>query len=709
MKYLQRLCVGVVLVAINTPLAASSLTAYNNQTVYETKNHVFRKNEVAQGFVRLNDGFTVMPQSCVNMDVLVTISGGIDLRETSTIRMLNDLGFDSGVTLTTSGYIDGRGHTLLLNGDFTIPAGKVLHFNGSTILDAQGHELIIGENAEIFVDTNVTLTIANATIKTTRNAPTFPALRCGALNSKLALDNVIFAPINDFLFQNGQLFIHNDVMITGTSAFIYHSPASSFITKNSCLYLDHGVTLSIAPATFTDAPYSLNNTYTNNNFIKMADETSVLYLNGCSLQTTTTGWRLTTGTVNFDDRVQVKTDTTLTLTSLNLRSRKSYESNTLWSVNWSPDGRYLAIGGSANFGPTDYELQVYRFNGVSLTLVAQATIGGFFDAGESINWSPDGRYLAIGGACFTFSGTVSIAVYSFDGTSLTLLPATQIALNNAVRSVNWSPDGHYLAIGESGPTGGFVTRVYAFDGTSLTLIQALVNDLDGCLAVNWSPDGNYLAIGGGSLTGGYVLRVYSFNGKTLTLLPGTQFTFGNTLNSVNWSPDGRYLAIGGFTPTSGYELQVYRFDGINLVLVPGARIDYGTVIYSVMWSPDGRYVAVGGDSPAGGHTILEVYSFDGVSLTLIPAAQIAYSGAIWQVNWSPDGRYLAIAGQNPTNGFQPIEVYKVNYVNNSIPQAVTRSMVFGDKAKGAAYDAHLRLQPGASINLAGKMLYDNVN
>ncbi|MFA5306588.1 MAG: hypothetical protein WC365_04005, partial [Candidatus Babeliales bacterium] len=366
MKYFHAVYIGLITLFIHS-LSANSITAYNNQTAYVTQNFVFHNGALAQGFVRFNDGFTVMPQSCVNMDVLFTISGGIDLRETSTIRMLKDLEFDSGVTLTTGGNIDGRGHTLILNGDFRIPAGKVLHFNGDTILDAQGHELIIGENAEIFVDTNVTLTIANATIKTTRNAPTLPALRCGALNSKLALDNVVFAPAGDFLFLGGQLFVHNDVVITGTSPFIYNSPAPSFITKNSCLYIDHAVTLSIAPATYTDAPYSLKNTYTNNNFIKMADETSVLYLNGCTLQTTTTGWRLTAGTVSLDDRVQIKTDPTLTVTSLTFRTSESVSDDwALTTAAWHPSGNFVAVGNlDANI------LYLYSFDGTSLTLLSE--------------------------------------------------------------------------------------------------------------------------------------------------------------------------------------------------------------------------------------------------------------------------------------------------------------------------------------------------
>ncbi|MFA6263037.1 MAG: hypothetical protein WCW33_04815 [Candidatus Babeliales bacterium] len=366
MKYLRSLFTCAWITIISTSLAASSITAYNNRTAYVTTNHIFYNDEMAQGFVRLNEGFTVMPHSCVTMDVVFSVSGDIDLRETSTIRLLKDLEFDSEVTLTTGGNIDGRGHTLILNGDFRIPAGKVLHFNGDTIIDGKKHDIIIEENAEIFVDTNVTLTIANAIIKTTRNAPTYPALRCGALTSKLALDNVVFAPADDFLFQNGQLFVHNNVVITGTSAFVYNSPCVSFIAGNACLYLDNAITFSVTPATFTDAPYTLKNTYTDNNFIKMADETSVLYLNGCALQTTNTGIRLTKGTLYLDGHVQFKSDPTLTLTSFSQRFRQNY-GHSCRTLNWSPDGRYLAIGGF--FPSTGHEeLEVYSFNGTSLTL-----------------------------------------------------------------------------------------------------------------------------------------------------------------------------------------------------------------------------------------------------------------------------------------------------------------------------------------------------
>jgi WD40 repeat protein len=690
MKYLRSLCL-LLLSFISTSLLGNSITAYNNQTAYVPKSFVFHNGALAQGFVRLNEGFTVAPHSSVNMDVLFSVSGGIDLRETSTIRLLKDLKFDSGVTLTTGGNIDGRGHTLILNGNFRIPDGKVLHFNGDTILDARGNEIIIGENSEIFVDTNVTLTILNATIKTTRNAPTFPALRCGAFNSKLALDNVVLEPADDFLFLGGRFFIHNDVAITGTSAFVYNSPVPSFITQNSCLYLDHAITFSMAPATYTDAPYSLKNTYTDNNFIKMADDTSVLCLNGCTLQTTNTGWRLTTGTVSFDDRVQIKTDPTLTMTALEPCAREKYIE--IDSMAWHPNGNYIAVNIFDPLSPAS--IVIYRFDGSSLTLVAS------YDDGQQwygMQWSPDGRYLVIGRDYN--SGLYGLKIFSFDGASLTLV--TDIG-GDTGGSPCWSPDGQYLAFTTNG---GNILRICRFDGSSLIDTGAQIS-ASATQSLRWSKNGRSIISGG--FDG---LRVYDFDGTALTLRVSAA-DIG--INDVALSPDGRYI---GAIFYEGRKVIVYRFDGNSLVL--DDRISTGPV-WTCDWSADGRYFSIGYyDNGGAGPAFIQVYSFDGKKLTLIPGSvmeinDFIVANYISMVRFSPNGKYLAMGGLFWNGGsaldprYDSLMIYAVDYVQTTSPQTLATSMVIGDSAKGSAYDAHLRLQPGASVNLAGKMLYDNVN
>jgi hypothetical protein len=76
------------------------------------------------------------------------------------------------------------------------------------------------------------------------------------------------------------------------------------------------------------------------------------------------------------------------------------------------------------------------------------------------------------------------------------------------------------------------------------------------------------------------------------------------------------------------------------------------------------------------------------------------------VAWHPSMKYLAV---NAYSSLYQSTIYDIHYAPTTTPQALSASMVFGDSAKGSACDAYLRLQPGASINLTGKMLYDNVN
>ena len=299
-------------------LSAESINASAGPS-FQANHYVFgdRTNNII-GFARLDKGFTVMPQSTTSSILTFTgcvpIAGAIDLRETSTLNLSKNIRFDPSVTLSSGGNIYGNNNAIMLQGDLTIPAGKVIHFSSGgtyasgpgsgTAIRGNGNTITIDNWGQIFVDTNTTLTISNATIKFTKgNNPGVPPIKLAAHNSKLALDNVTLdlTTGGDFYFTQGQLYVHNDVMVTGTSAFIYTSPVPSWITSGGTLYFDQGTTFSIAPSTYTDAPFTLKNTYTDCNFIKMADKTSTLFLNGCSLKNTATGLRLSTGTTIFDN------------------------------------------------------------------------------------------------------------------------------------------------------------------------------------------------------------------------------------------------------------------------------------------------------------------------------------------------------------------------------------------------------------------------
>ena len=199
----------------------------------------------------------------------------------------------------------------------------------------------------------------------------------------------------------------------------------------------------------------------------------------------------------------------------------------------------------------------------------------------SVNWSSDGRFLALGGGT---AGGVQVEVLEFDGASLK--PVATFAHGTNIQSVYWSPDGRYFAIGGVA-FGGVEVQVLAFNGTSLTSVATFMSGAS-ISSVNWSPDGRFLAIGG-SAGGGVEVQILEFDGTSLTSV--ATFVSGAAINSVNWSPDGRFLGIG-VAIFAGIDVQVLEFDGTSLTSV--ATFMHGDTVSSVNWSPDGRFLAIGG-------------------------------------------------------------------------------------------------------------------
>ncbi|MCK4265404.1 PD40 domain-containing protein [Candidatus Babeliales bacterium] len=290
-----------------------------------------------------------------------------------------------------------------------------------------------------------------------------------------------------------------------------------------------------------------------------------------------------------------------------------------YSINWSPDGKHIVIGG--NNPSNGNQVQIYQFDGASLTLLTDSQVS-YGTTAYSVDWSPNGRYLAVGGETPTNGNEVQ--VYEFNGTSTTSLGNAQVDYGTILWSLNWSPDGKYLAIGGSTPTNGNEVQVYEFDGDTLTLLtNAQINyGADGnsiVYSVNWSPDGKYLAIVGDLPSSGNEIQVYKFDGDSLTSKAQADYGISGAL-SVHWSYNGNYIAVGGSEPTNDNEIQVYKFDSSSLTLITNAQADYGAMIVfvnQVNWSPDDKYLAVAGTTPDNGNEI-HIYSiaYDGASSTL---------------------------------------------------------------------------------------------
>jgi WD40 repeat protein len=668
---------------------------------YHTAHHVFHNNGNAwtiRGWVRFNDGFTIMPRASVLMDTLVTVSGAMDLRDTGTLILNNDLYLAHNVTLTNGGNIKGKAsysgqaNTIFMGGDLTLASttyARTLHItgdwsksgtSGDLIIDGCGHTLNIGDRAQIFVDQNVTLTLRNMTIRTGPKSLMVPAIRLASMGSKLALDNVMFDLGADIQFKQGQIFIHDEVAVTGTSAFIYQSPVPSYITSGATWSFETGTTFSVAPSTYTDQPYTAGYAMSNN-FIVLADASSALSLNGCSFKTTYTGTRFTKGMVLFDNRVAIDTqagaDLASTATSPITFVCGVVTGGNSSAVGWSPDSRFVAVTGLVGSN----SLRVYRFNGSALI-----PVGGFVSPSNPycVAWSPDGRFFAV-----TCSGTSRVEIYRFTGNSTpTLVGAASTGSTPYV--VSWSPDGRWLALANNNSA---TLQLYRFDGVSAPVSIGTVSTGTTPQGVDWTSDGRFLAVGN---NGSQTVQTYRFNGQGLPTSMGTTPTAAQFPGYVYWSPDSRFL----ITPNYGNQavgLQVFRFNGSS---VP-ASIGTGTMPpqypSGVAFSPDGRFIATGSLNN------IQIFRCQ-TNAAPSPIATIPEAG-ITEVSWSPDGKYIATWHIYDK---AVIHIYRCNFYYTGQPsQGFSNGLLFGDKVKGSAYDADVRALGGATVKINGMVKDDS--
>jgi Periplasmic component of the Tol biopolymer transport system len=360
-------------------------------------------------------------------------------------------------------------------------------------------------------------------------------------------------------------------------------------------------------------------------------------------------------------------------------------SNDIYAVEWSPDGQYIALGGDVLDSGTGNEVQIVKFDRVanSLTTVTGVQSLAANERVNSLSWSSDGQYLAVALKKIP-NGAKGLLIYSFDRQYGTLtLVASQLTRGTSgesVNSVSWSPNGQFLVAGGlelSGNTGNEL-QVFSFNrvaGTLTFVTSAIsVTSTEQVTSVDWSPDGQYIAVGGIVLNKS--LKVFKFDTSPgiLTLVAEA---LGNTDNvySVSWSPDGQYIAVGGFSLSGGDDAQVFRFNRADASLVKAADSGItGATIYTVSWSPDGQYLIIGGDDLTGGtNDEIQLFKFDRSqgALTSI-AGIIPNTGEGRSLHWSPDGQYIALGGKNLSGNELQI-LNGLQFPNNNV---ITQNTVY---------------------------------
>ena len=242
-------------------------------------------------------------------------------------------------------------------------------------------------------------------------------------------------------------------------------------------------------------------------------------------------------------------------------------------VDFSPNGRYLAADGN------DDNVIVWL-----LDVATRATVSGTYvhdDANNinSIAYSPDGRYVAVG---------MDLQwAYLWDLNSGERFGWGQVDASE-VYDVAFSPDGRYLATGN--------------DNGDLTLWELnswwtdAVNTIDlkpggNVRTVAFSPNGKYIAADSYDGRNTSVTIYDIINNKSVRQIDPDVYE----VNALAFSPDGQYLAVGGTDP----EIIIYRIGTAEITSVTAitevATIQTSGEVYDLAWSPDGTMISDGRD------------------------------------------------------------------------------------------------------------------
>jgi WD40 repeat protein len=392
------------------------------------------------------------------------------------------------------------------------------------------------------------------------------------------------------------------------------------------------------------------------------------------------------GTVIIHDIAGGKVLLTIGEPLKNISDRVSDLSSWAYSLAWSPDSKYLAVGfpdGSVEIWDNIHGEKYRELKGHT---------GGIID----MDWSPDGRYIA------TDSGDRTVRLWEASTGRLVL------TINSKWFALDFSPDSRYLTTSYS--------DIRLWDLSVLPPIMAYppVEQIAWC-DVMWSPDGRYLEEGcavrdslndyqgvatnlgllidwspdSTRIVGGLVsdpiskpVIVDAKTGKILvelkTAIPTQVYSYATN----GWSPDGSLVASSSFAPsftviwdpntglelarTPNYDCHLMRptFSPDSQLFVVGCNYTGGNtplrifnahtgelvreltsqdgMTISGTWSPDGKYLAV-----TYSESMLRIY--DASNWEEIQSFA-AHSGEVWDVNWSPDGTRL-VSGDVNGQGF----------------------------------------------------------
>lgn len=271
--------------------------------------------------------------------------------------------------------------------------------------------------------------------------------------------------------------------------------------------------------------------------------------------------------------------------SRNVAATETVKPPVLWTADYSPDGKFVAVGGN------DSLLKVYEANNHKLlhSFKLPASV-------QFLDWHKDSRLLAIA------LSEKPVQILDIVTSEFQYLSGT-----TGSRALDWNQDGELLAVGDYEKT----LQIWNKEGRLLKTIPK--GDNKSYLSVEWHPTRNII------LTGSDKIRVFDTTGRILQSIKHRQEE--TPILTVRWHPGGAFFATGDYgEPENNIEslLQFWGSDGKAIKTMHGSKGEYR----NIRWNKSGDLLATASDA-------LRLWSKGG---------QVMYSGSsedlLWGIDWN---------------------------------------------------------------------------